>query len=97
MDIIKKIVTNMLTDLGLKNGADGRGPHTFRHWLATYLHYEQDVSMMDIAFLFGDKVETIRDNYIHPTPRMLRRRVMGALRDIGNMPPQEHKYRMGSK
>ena len=76
---IQKIVKDMLADLGLKDGADGRGPHTFRHYMATWLHYEGGMSIMDIAFLLGDKPNTIRDSYIHPTPNMLQRRVDAAM------------------
>ena len=76
---VQKIVNDMLIDLGLKNGADGRGPHTFRHYVATWLHYEGGMSIMDIAFLLGDTPKTIEDNYIHPTPNMLQRRVDTAM------------------
>jgi integrase len=76
---VRKIVNDMLIDLELKKGADGRGPHTFRHYVATWLHYEGGMSIMDIAFLLGDTPGTIRDNYIHPTSSMLQRRVNGAM------------------
>jgi len=76
---VQKIINDMLIDLGLKNGADGRGPHTFRHYVATWLHYEGGMSIMDIAFLLGDTPKTIEDNYIHPTPNMLQRRVDAAM------------------
>jgi len=76
---IKAAITQMLQDLGLKNGKDGRGPHTFRHYTATYLYYEGDMRIEDLAFLLGDKVETIRERYLHPTPRMLRKRVAAAM------------------
>jgi len=76
---IKATITQMLKDLGLKNGKDGRGPHTFRHYTATYLFYEGNMRIEDLAFLLGDKVETIRERYLHPTPQMLRKRVAAAM------------------
>lgn len=79
---VKATITKMLEDLGLKNGKDGRGPHTFRHYTATYLFYEGDVRIEDIAFLLGDKVETIRERYLHPTPEMLRKRVGSSLAQL---------------
>ena len=72
---IKALVDIMLIDLGLKRGADGRGPHAFRHYVATWLHYEGGMSIMDIAFLLGDTPSTIQRFYIHPTAKMLQRRV----------------------
>lgn len=78
-NVIRDIVEGALKDMGLKNGKDGRGCHTFRHFLATYLFYEGNVDLTDIAFLLGDKPETIRDHYIHPTPEMLQRRIAKAM------------------
>jgi len=78
VDKIKSEITRMLQDLGLKNGKDGRGPHTFRHYTATYLFYTGNMRIEDIAFLLGDKVETIRERYLHPTPKMIRDRVYKA-------------------
>lgn len=75
---LKGAVTRMLDDLGMKAQGDGRGPHTFRHFTATYLFYEGNMRIEDLAFLLGDKVETIREKYLHPTPEMLRRRVNAA-------------------
>lgn len=75
----KKIFLQMLYDLGLKNGNDGRGPHTARHYVATWLHYAGGMEIHDIARLLGDKPETIRDIYLHPTPKMLQRRVDAAM------------------
>jgi integrase len=72
---IKKIINDMLKDLGLKNGKDGRGPHTFRHYCATYLHYVGGMSISDIGFLLGDTPGMIRDRYLHPTPEMLKGRM----------------------
>lgn len=75
---IKAVITDMLKDLGLKNGSDGRGPHTFRHYNATKLFYDGNMDIETIAFLLGDKVETIREHYLHPTISMLRSRVTKA-------------------
>jgi integrase len=77
---IQKIVNDMLVDIGLKNGKDGRGPHTFRHWCATYLHYVGGMSLTDIGFLLGDKPDMIRDRYLHPTAEMLQGRMKAAMR-----------------
>uniref|UniRef100_A0A6M3L4H1 Putative site-specific tyrosine recombinase n=1 Tax=viral metagenome TaxID=1070528 RepID=A0A6M3L4H1_9ZZZZ len=73
---IKGIITKMLTDLGLKGEKDGRGGHTFRHFTASYLFYSGDLRLQDIAFLLGDAPETIAKIYLHPTPLMLRERVV---------------------
>ena len=70
---IQKVINDMLVDMGLKNGSDGRGPHTFRHWTATSLFYDGQMRLEDIAFLLGDQPETIRSTYLHPTTRMLQR------------------------
>jgi len=78
-DQCAKIVKDMLSYLGLKNGSDERGPHTFRHYVATWLHYEGGMDIKDIAFLLGDQPDTIVNVYIHPTPDMLRRRVGKAM------------------
>ena len=72
---IKRIINDMLKDLGLKNGKDGRGPHTFRHYCATYLHYVGGMDISDIGFLLGDTPEMIRKCYLHPTPEMLKGRM----------------------
>lgn len=76
---IRRTINNMLIDLGLKNGSDGRGPHTFRHYTATYLYYVGCMDLVDIATYLGDKPETIRETYLHPTPLMLRKRVAKAM------------------
>lgn len=76
---IKSGISDMLKDLGLKNGSDGRGPHTFRHYTATYLFYVGGMDVTDLAYLLGDKVDTIREKYLHPTPKMLRDRVAKAM------------------
>lgn len=76
---IKQAIAEMLANLGLKSEDDGRGPHTFRHFLATKLFYVGKMRVEDIAFLLGDKVETIVGTYLHPTPMMLRERVSEAM------------------
>jgi integrase len=73
---IKVIVNEILEELGLKKGdRDGRGPHTFRHYCATWLYYEGGMDLNDVAAYLGDEPATIRENYLHPTPRMMRKRV----------------------
>ncbi len=74
----KKIITEMFKSLNLKNDKDGRGPHTFRHYVATHLYYDGDMDLNDLAIVLGDKPDTIRDNYLHPTPEMLQCRVKKA-------------------
>lgn len=73
-EYLKQIVTDMLKALGLKNGSDGRGPHTFRHYVATYLYFEGNMPLEDVAMALGDKPDTIRENYLHPTPAMMKRK-----------------------
>jgi integrase len=68
---ITQVVMEMLEELGLKKPRDGRGPHTFRHYLATRLFYVGNMRIEDIAFLLGDTTETIVNNYLHPTPLMI--------------------------
>jgi len=75
----KKIFSEMLVDLGLKNGADGRGPHTARHYVATYLYYVGGMKGDDIATLLGDTWDTIKSIYLHPSPAILRKRVDKAM------------------
>jgi integrase len=77
--VAKNMVNLMLTKLGIKNGKDGRGPHTFRHYVASRLFYRGKMSLHDIATLLGDKPETIRDSYLHPTPLILREMVDRAM------------------
>jgi integrase len=77
---ITQVVMEMLEDLGLKKPRDGRGPHTCRHYLATRLFYVGNMRIEDIAFLLGDTTETIVNNYLHPTPLMLRERVSRAMK-----------------
>lgn len=76
---VKTVINDMLVELELKNGADGRGAHTFRHFCATKLFYDGHMRIEDIAYLLGDTVETIRERYLHPTPMMLRKRVSKAM------------------
>jgi integrase len=75
---IYKLIIDMLKDLGLKNEKDGRGPHTFRHWLATHLYFEVGADINDIAYLLGDQRDTIQDHYLHPTPDMMANRLKRA-------------------
>jgi integrase len=75
----KKIFAAMLEDLGMKNQNDGRGPHTARHYVATWMHYEGGMTLHDVARILGDKPETVRDVYLHPTPAMLKKRVDTAM------------------
>ena len=75
----KQLIVEMLVDLGLKKpGGDGRGPHTFRHYCASYLFFIGEMRIDDISFLLGDNVETIRAHYLHPTSWMLRMKVAKA-------------------
>ena len=77
---IKAIVSEILEGLGLKKGdRDGRGAHTFRHYCATWLYYEGGMDLNDLAVYLGDEPATIRENYLHPTPKMMRKRVEKAL------------------
>jgi integrase len=62
---MKRIVNDMLKGLALKDGKDGRGPHTFRHYFATYLCYVGGMEISDIGFLMGDTPDMIRpDTFI---------------------------------
>jgi integrase len=74
---IQGVIAEMLSDLGLQR--PGRGPHTFRHYLATKLFYEGEMRIEDISVLLGTTVEIIVKNYLHPTPDMLKRRVFKAM------------------
>lgn len=78
-DTVKKAVAKMLKDLGMKNGSDGRGPHTFRHYVATYLYFEGGMALEDVAIVLGDKPDTIRETYLHPSPFMLQRKFKRAM------------------
>lgn len=70
-NMIYKIIQEMLHDLGLKKQGDGRGPHTFRHYTATYLCYVLKMDVGHVAKLLGDTPDTISSNYLHPTAKML--------------------------
>lgn len=73
-----KITNRMLAELGLKNKGDGRGPHTFRHFVATDLHYNKDMELTHVAALLGDTPETISSRYLHPTAQMLKSKIKKA-------------------
>ena len=75
---IYKIICKMLADLDLKIKNDGRGPHTFRHYVATSLYFERNMQLTDVAFIMGDKTPTIENNYLHPTTSMLGSRMKKA-------------------
>jgi integrase len=75
---IYKIICKMLLDLDLKIKKDGRGPHTFRHFVATFLYFEKNMPLTDVAFIMGDKTPTIENNYLHPTTAMLGSRMRKA-------------------
>lgn len=70
-NMIYKIIDRMLKDLGLKNKDDGRGPHTFRHYVATNLRFNLKMDLDHVARLLGDTPETISTRYLHPTASML--------------------------
>lgn len=74
---IQQIVNQMLDALEIN--APGRGPHTFRHFVATRLFYN-GMRIEDISFLMGTTVEVIVKTYLHPTPLMLRQRVYKAMK-----------------
>lgn len=75
---IWRIIVEMLTALGLKKKGDGRGPHTFRHFTATDLHFVRGMDLTDVAFLLGDTPETISSRYLHPNAEMLQSRMKKA-------------------
>lgn len=66
-NMIYKIIDSMLKDLGLKTKGDGRGPHTFRHYVATNLRYNFKMDLDHVARLLGDTQKTISSRYLHPT------------------------------
>lgn len=74
---IYKIVMEMLRDLNLKRHGDGRGPHTFRHYVATDLRYGKRLDLDFVSRMLGDTSEMVTTRYIHPTPEMLHRLSMG--------------------
>ena len=73
--VIRSSIKEMLSDLGLKEKDDGRGPHTFRHYAATWLYYEGGMKLTELSTLMGATVGTLQKVYLHPTPLMLRKRV----------------------
>jgi len=75
---IWRIITDMLQALGLKSSGDGRGPHTFRHYVATDLYFVRGMELTDVAFLLGDTPDTISSRYLHPNADMLRSRMKKA-------------------
>ncbi|MCP4116453.1 MAG: site-specific integrase [Desulfobacteraceae bacterium] len=75
---IWKIINGMLVSLGMKTKNDGRGPHTFRHFVATDLHFVRGMDLTDVAFLLGDTPETISSRYLHPNAEMLQNRMKKA-------------------
>jgi len=70
-NMIYKIITGMLKDLGLKTKDDGRGPRTFRHYVATNLRYNFKMDLDHVARLLGDTQKIISTRYLHPTAGML--------------------------
>ena len=76
---VKEIVADILIELGLKTAKDGRGSHTFRHWVATYLYYVGNMQLTEIASLLGDRAQTINNTYLHPTAAMMKKRVVKAM------------------
>lgn len=70
-NMIYKIIDSMFKDLDLKIKGDGRGPHTFRHYVATSLRYNFRMDLDHIARLLGDTQKTISTRYLHPTAEML--------------------------
>jgi integrase len=76
-DTSKRIVIEMLKTLKIHK--PGRGPHTFRHWVANHLYFDKGMDMMDVAFLLGDSPEVIRKTYLHPTPDQMRRRLQKSM------------------
>lgn len=76
-DASKRIVIQMLKDLKIHK--PGRGPHTFRHWVANKLYFDKKMDLLDVAFLLGDKPEVIRNTYLHPTPEQMRKRLGDAM------------------
>jgi len=76
---IQGFVNAMLADLGLKDGPDGRGPHTFRHFFATQAFFRGRLRIEEVAALMGDTVEIVRDVYLHAPEDFLRERVAEAM------------------
>jgi len=79
VDRIKQIVNEMLVDLKLKNGKDGRGCHTFRHYTASHLFFVGKIRIEEIAILMGDTVEIIQKVYLHAPELFLREQISSAM------------------
>lgn len=75
---IYKIMIAMMLDLKLKHKDDGRGPHTFRHYVATHLHHVKGMRLTSVAKLLGDTTDTISSRYLHPTAEMLQAEISQA-------------------
>jgi len=75
-NMIYKIINSMLKDLGLKTKGDGRGPHTFRHYVVTNLRYNLKMDLDNVARLLGDTQKTISARYLHPTAEILRIKIL---------------------
>lgn len=54
-----------------RGGLQGVTPHTLRHTWATWAA-QDGVSMVDIAGVLGDSVQTVINNYLHHSPEHLR-------------------------
>lgn len=70
-NMIYKVIMEMLNDLEIKQKGDGRGPHTFRHFVATYMRYVLRLDLDFVSKVLGDTSEMVTTRYIHPTPDML--------------------------
>ncbi len=86
----KKVFTDMLVELGLKNGADGRGPHTCRHAFCSRMHYIGKMSVDDIAILVGDTASTVRDVYLHIPENILKEKYDTAWHFIDSFAKKEN-------
>jgi integrase/recombinase XerD len=80
---IKQIVSEMFASLGLKNGKDGRGPHTFRHFFASHLFFVKGVKIEEIAILMGDTIQTVQNVYLHCPEDVLREKLAGYFTEFG--------------
>ena len=76
---IKQIVNEMLGELGLKSGKDGRGPHALRHYFASYLFFIGKMRIEEIAILMGDTVQIVQTIYLHPPELVLKEKVSDAM------------------
>ena len=78
VDRIKQVVNEMLGELGLKNGKDGRGPHVFRHYMSSYLFFIGKMRIEEIAVLMGDTVQIVQSVYLHAPELVLREKISAA-------------------